>query len=268
MFPFKIRYDFLGFPLEIGPYALFFFLAIVAAICGCLWFAAKRGFDARKVASLLLIMLVSALAGARLMNALVNFSDYLAEPGKLFEIGVSGFSLYGGIMAAVASGVVYCRKAGLSVWRAGDTFVPFLGISIAIMRVGCFLQGCCFGVETDLPWGVKFPMLSPAHLYQMGLNGNFMDVHPVHPTQLYELAAALILSAAAFLLLKKKLPDGTAMLTFIAAFSAFRLVNSFLRVNPDGFSAPPFFYPAMYLLIIAACLFFIKRRNVVKSSHA
>ena len=268
MYPFKIQFVLLGIPLEIGPYALFFFIAVATAVIGCLWFAGKRGFGLKKIALMLLIMTASAIIGARMLNAVVNFSAYYEDPGKFFTPAATGFSLYGGGIAAVVSGWIFCRIKKINVYRLGDTFIPFLGISVALMRVGCFLQGCCFGVETELPWGLKFPLLSPAHLHQMELHGNFMEVYPVHPTQLYELAAGIILSIIAFRLLGKKLKDGTTMLIIIIAFSAFRLFNGFLRVNPEGFSMPVYFYPLLYLGIIATCLFFIRRRNVVELSHA
>ena len=266
MYPFKLQFVLLGINVEMGPYALFFLVAIVVAVVGCFLFARAREFNGKIILMMLIIMAVSAIIGARVLNALVNFSSYAADSGKLFEFGATGFSLYGGIMMAVVSAVIFCRIYKLDIFKLGDTFVPFLGISIAIMRVGCFLQGCCFGVETDLPWGVKFPLLSPAHLHQIGIYGNFMEVYAVHPTQLYELFAAVILSAAAFMFLEKKpakgpqggagrasgRANGLVLFGFIAAFSLFRLFNSFLRVSPDGFSAPPWFYPVFYLAIIAA----------------
>jgi phosphatidylglycerol:prolipoprotein diacylglycerol transferase len=261
MFPFKIHFLVLNYPVEFGPYALCFFLAAAAALAGCMFFAVKRGFRARQIGVMLAVMLVCAVAGARLMNALVNLPAYAADPGKLFELSAEGFSLYGGIIFAVAAGLVCCRFFRLNIFRLGDTFIPFLGISIAIMRVGCFLQGCCFGKVTDLPWGVTFPLLSPAHLYQMPIYGNFMSVLPVHPTELYELAAALLLAGVAFWMLKKKQADGAATFVFIAGFSLFRLFNSYLRVNPESFSAPPYFYPALYLSIAAVCLVMVWKIN-------
>lgn len=262
MFPFTIHFSLLNNQIAFGPYALFFFLAVVTAVLGCLLFAVKRGYEVKKIAAVLVVMLVSAVAGARLLNAVVNFATYSGNPGKLFELNTEGFSLYGGILFAVVSGIICCRLLKIDIYRLGDTFIPFLGISIAVMRIGCFLQGCCFGKETDLPWAVKFPLLSPAHLHQMSIYGNFFDVRPVHPTQLYELFAGLILSFVAFSILKKKYRDGTAIFVFLIGFSLFRLFNSYLRVNPDTFTAPIYFYPVMYLSIVAVCFLFIKKRII------
>jgi len=254
MYPFRIPINIFGQNLAIGPYELFLGLAMLVAILGGLCFAVKRGFAAGKVLLVLVAMCLAAMAGARLLNALANFSAYLAEPGRLWQAGAEGFSLYGGILAALAAGYFAACRQKLNAFRLADTLVPFLGISIAIMRIGCFLNGCCFGRETDLPWGIVYPFLSPAHLYQLAHGGNFFTVNPVHPTQLYELAAALLLSALAFHLLRKKLPAGTVLLIFMAGFSLFRFFNYFLRVNPDSFSLPEYFYPALYLGLFVAGL--------------
>lgn len=262
MFPFLIHFSLLNQEVAFGPYSLFFFLAIVVAVTGCFFYALKRGYEAKKILVVLAVMLISAVAGARILNALVNFNAYAANPGKLLEFSAEGFSLYGGIIFAIVSGLICCRLFRLNVFRLGDTFVPFLGLSIAVMRVGCFLEGCCFGKMTDLPWGVKFPLLSPAHIYQMSVYGNYFDVKPVHPTELYELAAALLLGFIAFRMLKKNHSDGVTMFVFIVGFSLFRLFNSYLRVNPDSFTAPVYFYPALYLSIVALSLFMIGKIKV------
>lgn len=261
MFPFRIPLSLFGWSTEIGPYGLFLFLAILTALAGSLWFATKKGFPARKTLILLTSMCLAALVGARLLNAFVNLPAYLQEPSKLWAPNAEGFSLYGGILLAVITGYWLSRRLQIASLKMADTLIPFLGISIAIMRVGCFLNGCCFGKTTDSPWGVTFPFLSPAHLYQITHGGNFLQVNPVHPTQIYELIAALLLSAFCFYLLRKKLPTGTVALTFLSGFSLFRLFNYFLRVNPETFSAPEYFYPLLYLTLFSTGLIMIARKH-------
>ncbi|MBI4836076.1 MAG: prolipoprotein diacylglyceryl transferase [Candidatus Abawacabacteria bacterium] len=260
MFPFTLHFSPFNYPLDLGAYTLFFLLAAIIGVIGSLFFAIKRGFNGTKVAITLLIMLLAAVIGARLLNALVNLSAYIQEPSKLLTFSASGFSLYGGIVFAVISGLICCRLFKLDTYKLGDTCIPFLGLSIATMRIGCFLNGCCFGKETDSFWGITFPFLSPAHIDQITDQGNYFEVAPVHPTQLYELVAAILLSTAAFGLLKKKQPDGITMLIFLTGLSVFRLFNSYLRVNLDTYSLPLYFYPALYVVLILLCLILIKIR--------
>jgi phosphatidylglycerol:prolipoprotein diacylglycerol transferase len=257
MYPFRINLQLFNSAVEIGPYQLFFFLAITTALIGCYFFSIKMGFRAKKVALILFTMLIAAVIGARALNALVNLESYIQNPAKLFEFSAEGFSLYGGICMAAASAYIMCKKLKIDPFKLGDTLIPFLGISIALMRVGCFCAGCCFGQITNLPWGVKFPLLSPAHLHQIAANGNFLKVSPVHPTQIYELIAALTLTIITFILLKKKLPAGTVALIFLTGFSLFRLFNSYLRVPSDNFTAPPYFYPALYITLTISGLILI-----------
>jgi len=190
MNPFRIHFSLFDQAFTIGPYTIFFFLALATVVIGGIIFAARRGFDRKKVTIIMLVMLVSSVVGARLLNALVNFPAYWENPAKLFAFDASGFSLYGGIAMAIISGLISCHFLRLNIFKLGDTLIPFLGIGIGIMRIGCFMNGCCFGKETDLPWGVHFPFLSPAHLYQLSNGGSFLEVDGVHPTQLYELVAA------------------------------------------------------------------------------
>lgn len=269
MYPFLLNINWWGLSVEVGPYALFFFLAVLVALSGGLLMARYRGLSVRPVAMVLAAMLVAALVGARALNGLVNLETYLSEPGRWFDLSTSGFSLYGGILAAVAVGYLFSRLLKLDPFGLADALMPVLGIAIALLRVGCFLRGCCFGVETDLPWGVKFPLLSPAHLHQMAEHGNFLEVMAVHPTQLYELFFALLLAALAFRGIKRRWPAGSVTVMFLTSFSIFRFFNYFLRVNPEGFSAPGYLYPAFYLLLFAAgVIILVRLKKLYLSKHA
>ncbi|MFA5185958.1 MAG: prolipoprotein diacylglyceryl transferase family protein [Patescibacteria group bacterium] len=245
---------FKAYGLSLSSYAFFLALAAAIGIFGGYSFAVKRGFGKRSTKIALAAVSVSALVGARLLHMLINWSFYVAHPWRIWAMDTVGFSLFGGIVLATLVGIAVCRKLKLNAWKLGDTFAPFIGLGIAAMRVGCFLNGCCFGRETDLPWGAIFPVLSPAHRYQLSQStADMFTVHPVHPTELYELAAALICSAISFAIIKRKLPDGLAILVFLILFSSFRWLNYHLRVSPATFDAPSWLYPVFYFAIIFCC---------------
>jgi phosphatidylglycerol:prolipoprotein diacylglycerol transferase len=150
--------------------------------------------------------------------------------------------------------------------KFADTVTPFIGIGIVLMRIGCFLNGCCFGKETDLPWGVKFPQFSPAHIWQISENVfGSLEVKPVHPTQIYELIAALFCTILALLIIKKKKPAGTAFLVCGIIFSAFRWFNMQFRVLPYSEAVLNFWYPLLYAAIIILCVYFLIKINRKKS---
>ncbi len=250
----------LGF-IQFSAYSFFTVAALIAAVAGMYFFALKRRFKRNDVLWMLISMSVAAFLGARLFNVLVNPEWYSEDPLRIFDLSFKGFSLHGGMFGAILAGLFVSRARKIDLFRFADTATPFIGIGIVLMRVGCFLNGCCFGKETDLPWGVTFPMFSPAHIHQM--QGDILGstvVHPVHPTQLYELFAALIGTILAFYMLKKKMPAGAVFLICGIYFSTFRLLNMQLRVLPYSESMLSFWYPLFYLAIIAICSIFLIRK--------
>ena len=231
-----------------GAYTIALIIATLVVSLGSLIFGVRRGLPANKIFFIMLIFIFLTFIGSRWMYLATNVSQ---KSVSFWDLDADGFSLFGGIIFSVLGGSIACYLFRINRWLLADIIAPFLGIGIAIIRVGCFLYGCCFGKETNLPWGVRFPIGSPAHLYQLQHpGGDLLFVHPVHPTQLYELAAGLIGSFLTIIVLRKKLPHGTAFLIFILWFTIFRWINSFFRVTLPSYSAPPYLYPGMYFSII------------------
>lgn len=230
------------------------FLALIIAVTGSYFFALRRGFKSSDALWMLIGMGLSVFTGARLLNVIVSFKWYYEDPSRIFAFSSTGFSLYGGGLIAIGVGAIISKFRTIPLRKFADTVIPFTGLGVVFMRIGCFLNGCCFGEETDLPWGVIFPTLSPAHTHQLTENVlSGMTVAPVHPTQLYELLAALAGALLAFILIRKKAPDGTAFLVFAIWFSAFRWLNLNWRVMPAVTTVPDYFYPILYAAIIAVC---------------
>ncbi len=250
MYPFHIHWEIWGQTIGFGPYRLFLFLAIVIVCISSFLFSLRRGFTKKQTLLILVSLFLSAFVGARLLNILTHIPLYQAEPHKIFALEAEGFSLYGGILLSVLTGYVVCKMLKINHYRFADTLMPLAGLGIAIYRMGCLLHGCCFGRVTDLPWGVTFPLLSPAHIYQLGAHGSFFSVRPVHPTQLYEMLAALLLAAVAYYLVRKKKKDGTALIVFMTGFTLFRMANDTLRVETETFIMPGYFYLIVYLLCL------------------
>ncbi len=251
MHPTLLDVNWFGIAIQISSYRFFMVLAILIVVMGCYVMLKRSELDFKKSMVILGVAIVAFLIGARVLNILINMGLYIENPARIYSLNATGFSEYGGIVAAVVVGWLTSRRMKLDIWRLGDILAPNLGIGIAVMRIGCFLNGCCFGKETSLPWGVKFPMLSDAHLHQLNEGStSILSVQPVHPTEIYELVAALIGTVLAIVILKKKLTPGVAILVFAIWFTAFRLFNHFLRVMPNSFDAPGWFYPVFYLALI------------------
>lgn len=236
---------------EVSSYAFFMAVALIVVFVGSYLYSLRRGFDRRDALWMLVGMSLAVFVGARLFNVIINFDWYYEDFSRIYAFNAGGFSLYGGALFAILAGVGISYWRGVKVYKFGDTVIPFVGIGIAVMRVGCFLNGCCFGKETHLPWGVKFPEMSPAHIHQISHNllGS-VSVASVHPTQIYELVAALIGVALSFYIIKKNKPAGSAFFAFVIWFSVFRWVNMYLRELPYSEMVVSDFYPGFYAVII------------------
>lgn len=259
--------------LVISSYRLFFILACAAVLIISAILLRRHGLPVSKTVILLVIITLAVPVGARLLHAITNPGLYLSDPEQLWSLQLTGFSLMGGLLLATAAGIAAARWLGLDPWQMADRIAPGLGAGLALMRVGCYLNGCCFGIKTDLPWAVHYPIGSIPYKYYLPALLEQDTVLPfalinspgIHPAQLYELLAALLITAAAVFLLRRKAPAGVPFLVFALLFAGFRWFNSTLRVPAVTLSIDPWFYPVLYLVIILLCLLLIIKKTGTKA---
>ncbi len=256
MRPVLLAFSLGGREIVLGSYSTFYTLAwLIAPLVGA-WVASRRGLPGRRVWAVYALALATGIVGARIFDLFIAWRFYAEEPSRIWGLSFQGFSLYGGLVVATMTGISLARLWRLPVWRLADSAVPALAAGVVLMRTGCFLRGCCSGIVTDLPWGVTFPVGSPAWADQLlsgttGIFGFMGTVKPVHPTQLYEMAAAVLLASIAVWLMSRRTADGVPFLAFAIGFTLFRLGNGFLRVRQDVITAPTWFYPVFYLTLAA-----------------
>lgn len=216
------------FGREIGPLTLHSYGVLLAlAFVAGLWIAgrqAKRAkLDADKVTDLAVYVLIAGLLGAKIALLIVEWNYYSKNLGELFSLLQSGGVFYGGLIAAFPVAWWYVRRSGLPGWRAADALAPGVVLGQAIGRLGCFAAGCCFGKPSSLPWAVTF-----RDLYAARAVGTPMDT-PLHPSQLYESAAAFAILGILLLLSKRKSFDGQIVLSYVVLYSIARFGLEFLR---------------------------------------
>ena len=249
-------------------YGTFMVLAWVAGVAVATFAAHRMGLRWRRVSALLSISLVVGIVGSRAFDLLIAGTFYAENPSRIYALSFQGFSLYGGLLLAGLVGLLLARLWGIPPWRLADSTVPGIATGIILMRAGCFLNGCCHGKVTTLPWGVEFPAGSPAWTHQLltgqiDILGAAGLVHPVHPTQLYEMIAAVALGIVALWLMHRGVPSGVPFLVFAIGFTLFRIGNGFLRVRQPQITAPEWFYPVFYgvLVLVFAGLLVVRLRS-------
>ncbi|MDH7577896.1 MAG: prolipoprotein diacylglyceryl transferase [Bacillota bacterium] len=163
--------------LRVYSYGFFVALGLLAAVWWLAKKVAKEGRSPQIVIDLALLVLIAGVIGARLAFILLyDPGFYLSHPWHIFMLQEGGLAFYGALVFGLATAFFYLRIARLSVLSFFDLASPALALGYAIARIGCFLNGCCYGKPTELPWGVVFTAV---------------DDLPRHPTQLYSLLAGL-----------------------------------------------------------------------------
>jgi phosphatidylglycerol:prolipoprotein diacylglycerol transferase len=187
--------------------------------------ARKRGMHPINVVDLGIVILLSSVAGSRLLYVLAHMEDYRGDLLGIFKVWQGGLTFYGGLIAGVIFGIGFLKAKKLPVREVIDTIAPQIALGIAIARIGCFLNGCCFGSETGLPWACRFPADSQAGWILPGVG--------LHPTQLYSSVANFLI----FLFLRRRLRKGpgggTVFYTFLVTYGVWRFVIDFLRYYED-----------------------------------
>jgi phosphatidylglycerol:prolipoprotein diacylglycerol transferase len=207
-------------PLELHAYgfmlALSFFLGILLAARR----APARGVNPDAVFDCALVIVFAAIVGARAMYVLFHHSEVR---GILDAIAVwrGGLTMYGGVLAAMGAAWVHLRRRNIPFLRMADVMAPSLGLGLMVTRIGCFLNGCCYGKPTGAGWGVRFP----AHT----LGGSVFGDTPLHPTQLYSSAVGLVILLFLLAVDRRRRPEGQLFALYLILEGAGRFGLDFFR---------------------------------------
>jgi phosphatidylglycerol:prolipoprotein diacylglycerol transferase len=209
--------------------------------------ARARQLDSTRVMDLGIYIIISALVGAKLLLLLTDFQTFKSNPAELLNLVREGGVFYGGLIVAVTVALVYIKRVGLPLWTTCDVFAPGIALGHVIGRFGCFFAGCCFGKPTNVPWAITFT--DPFAAANVGTPLNI----PLHPTQLYEAGAELLILI--FLLTTEKWGRKFAGRTFwlyILLYSVSRYIIEFYRGDERGTVGP--FSTSQFVSVILAPL--------------
>jgi len=227
-------------------------LAVLTVVLWTLW-QVKKGanisYDTALTAAL--VGIPSGIVFAKLLHVTDLWHYYLQNPGQI--ISGAGLTIYGAVLGA-ALGIWICsRVSKFQFSYFADAIAPGIILSQVVGRIGCTLNGCCYGLPTSLPWGVIYT--HPNSLAPLGI--------AVHPTQIYEIIYNLIVFGILFTLRGRLKPDGSLFLVYLSLYSLWRLGVSFLREGtPFLFGLHQAQVIAIIILAIAIPILALKTRWV------
>ncbi|MBN1309000.1 MAG: prolipoprotein diacylglyceryl transferase [Chitinispirillaceae bacterium] len=183
------------FNFPIHSYGFMLAISFLFGIWLSTWRAKKRGLNPEVIADVGFWVILSAIAGARLYYVFLHFEEFrgdllsIINPFQKGMVGIGGLVMYGGFIGAIIAGVIYFRMKKVPFLPYADVMAPSIGLGIMLTRIGCFMNGCCFGAAAKGAFSVSFPMSSPAGVYQHQIHAEGL-----YPSQLFESAGGLAIA--------------------------------------------------------------------------
>jgi len=243
--------------LNIRWYGIFIALAIIWIILWLVW--QVRGgahLSYETIFTAALVGIPSGIVLARLLHVIDLWDYYIQNPREI--IGGSGLTAYGAVLGAALGIWIYSKFSKLQFGYFADLVAPAVIVAQAVIgRVGCTINGCCYGVKTSLPWGIVYT--HPDSLGPLGV--------AVHPTQVYELIFGLIVFGILLKLRGRFKPDGSLFLIYLGLYSVWRIGIDFLREGtPFLFGLHQAQVIAIIVLAIAVPLLALRTRWIKKEA--
>ena len=222
-----ILFEVAGFPVY--TYGVLLAAAYLLGLQFALRRAKSRGLDPNRVMDLGIWVIVSALVGAKLLLVIVEWETYGRNTAEILTLVRSGGVFYGGLIAAVLVAIFYMWRHRMPIWTVSDVFAPGIALGHVIGRLGCLFAGCCFGRPTTVPWAITFHSEYAARNVGTPIN------IPLHPTQLYEAGAELIILGVLLLFERRGRPfPGRTFWSYMLLYGISRFVIEFYRGDSRG----------------------------------
>ena len=220
MYPVLLKTPF----FTIHTYGFFIAIAFLISLKVVIYRAKKVGIEDEIIYDLSLIILISGIIGARILEGLINFSFYIYNPVEIFKIWKGGLVFYGGFVAAVLGVIIFIFKKRLNLGRIADLYAPVIALGHSIGRIGCFFAGCCYGKVSSSCLGITFS--NPYSLAPLGIR--------MHPVQLYSSVGNFIIFLFLLQIEKHKHYKGQIFLFYIISYAFFRFFIEFFRGDERG----------------------------------
>jgi len=244
-----------------GNHAIRWYGVMMAlAFLAGLWTATRRARLANVhgeiIADVTMWLMAGSLLGARFVYVTTYWKQEFAghDFSEVFAIWNGGLVYYGGLIGATVAGFSYLAWKKLPVWKIADILAPSIALGSVFGRIGCLLNGCCYGRACDLPWAIHFPADHETH----GVG--------VHPTEIYDALLNLILYLALAWLFRRRKFDGQILALYFIGYAICRSTVEFFRGDyPADHIHAGLFTSAQLVsapILIAGLALFFWRRNV------
>lgn len=199
------------------------------------------------ILDLVLAAVVGGIVGARIFYIIGHWSEFSGHLSTIFQLNMEGLVFYGGMLLGLTFAIIvgYLRK--VRFWSIMDLAGLCVPLALAIGRIGCLLNGCCYGKPTSLPWGISYPVSS-------GIIG------ARHPTQIYELLLDLTLFGLLWWKKDDFARDGTVFWLFVMGYGLIRFTVEFFREHQQSFAGIGFQVGSIAMVIVAVAVLLFRYR--------
>jgi phosphatidylglycerol:prolipoprotein diacylglycerol transferase len=217
-------------PLTIYSYGVLLAAAYLLGLGMAVRRARAAGLGGNRVLDLGIWVIIAALVGAKALLFVVDFRQFTSSWQEFTTLLRSGGVFYGGLIAAVVVCIYQLRKHRLPLWTSGDLFAPGIALGYMVGRLGCLMAGCCYGRQTEVAWAITFT--DPAANLNVGTPLNV----PLHPTQVYESLAGLVIFVLLLALERRgRTFPGRTFWMFVLLYAVSRFIIEFYRGDDRGF---------------------------------
>lgn len=210
------------FGKEIYSYGLMAAAGFMASILTWMWLGRRETRPPGFATDLGFWLMTSGIVGSRLAYVFAHWSYYSTVPLEIIRIDQGGLIFYGGLLLASATLALFARHHRMPLWHAADFAIPGLAIGHALGRIGCFLNGCCYGRPAgDAVCGIAYPPIcEPGRLFP-GI--------PLYPVQLIEAACLLVIWIALLFAYPRRRKDGAIFALYLVLYPPCRFLLEYLR---------------------------------------
>jgi phosphatidylglycerol---prolipoprotein diacylglyceryl transferase len=224
--------------LTVHSYGLMMALGILVSTLALQREAPREGISADHILEAIIVAAFFGLIGSRILYIFLNWQDYSSQPLKLILTQFEGLTFYGALFGGVIALLVwsYWRKIGFL--KMADLLAPYLALGYAFGRIGCFLNGCCYGKEATVPWALPI---------------NTADPVLRHPVQLYAVFGGLVIYIILKLLRPRRPFVGFVMMALFALYGMLRFTTEFFRHGYEvslGLTTVQIFSLTLFLLSV------------------